>query len=219
MKNFLYKEWNLCLSPVNFIFLIFVTMMLIPNYPCYVALFYLCVSIFFIFNNGEINRDMEYSLILPITKRDIVKSRCVIVCFYEILGLLLMVPFAFISKKLIPSGNLAGIDGNVAFFGFAMIPITVFHYIFFTCFYKKAEKPGIPFLLGSIGFWVAYGILEFPIWTKDIFGVKIFLMLDSTDLNSQVKQLPILIAGLVVFIVGWIITYERASRKFERVDL
>ena len=219
MKNFLYKEWSLCLSPINFIFLSFVAMMLIPNYPCYVALFYLCLSVFFIFNNGEINEDMEYSLILPIRKKDIVKSRCIVVCSYEILGLLLMIPFAFLSKNLMPAGNLAGIDSNVAFFGLAMIPLTVFHYIFFLCFYKKAEKPGLPFFFACIGFWVTYGILEFPIWTKDIFNIKIFKLLDSTDLNSQIKQLPILVAGLIIFVVGWMITYERAAKKFESVDL
>ena len=33
-------------------------MILIPNYPCYVSFFYLCLSCFFIFNNAELNKDI-----------------------------------------------------------------------------------------------------------------------------------------------------------------
>lgn len=219
MKNFLYKEFSLCLSPINYVFLLFVGMMLIPNYPCYVSLFYLCLSVFFIFNNGEINKDMEYSLILPITKKEIVKSRCVLVFAYEIIGIILIIPFAFLSNLLMPSGNLAGIDGNVAFFGFALILLTVFHFIFFTCFYKRASKPGLPFLFGSIGFWLAYGILEFPIWTKNIFGIPFFNLLDSTDFESQIKQLPVLCICIVIYVIGWILTYKKSAQRFEKVDL
>ena len=219
MKNFLNKEIKLCLSPINYIFLVFVAMIFIPNYPCYVPLFYLCLSVFFIFNNGQINRDMEYSLILPIKKSDIVKSRCIVVCFYEIIGLILMAVFATLNNKIISISNLAGIDGNVAFFGLGLIILTVFHYIFFTSFYKKATKPGLPFLFGCIGFWLVYGILEFPIWIKNIFPFDFFVIMDSTKREDMIKQLPVLAVGIIVYIFGWIITYKKSAKRFELVDL
>ena len=219
MKNFLNKELKLCLNPINYIFLSFVAMIFIPNYPCYVPLFYLCVSVFFIFNNAQINRDMEYSLILPIKKSDIVKSRCIIVCVYELIGVILIIPLTILYSKLIPRGNLAGIDGNVAFFGLALIILTVFHYIFFTSFYKKATKPGLSFLFGSIGFWIAYPIMEFPIWFKNFVPFDYFKVMDSTASSDLVKQLPILLAGIVIYILGWIITYKKSAKRFEVVDL
>ena len=96
MKNFLEKEIKLCLSAVNYLFLAFVAMIIIPNYPCYVPFYYLCLSIFFIFNNAELNKDIQYSMVLPITKKDMVKSRCILVCVYEIAGALFTIPFAIL---------------------------------------------------------------------------------------------------------------------------
>ena len=134
MKNFLVKEIKLCLSAVNYLFLFFVAMIIIPNYPCYVPFFYLCLSIFFIFNNAELNKDIQYSMILPITKKDMVKSRCILVCVYEIAGALFTIPFAIIIKKFVPQGNQAGIDSNAAFFGFVLFLITIFIFTLFTSF-------------------------------------------------------------------------------------
>ena len=184
MKNFLEKEIKLCLSAVNYLFLAFVAMIIIPNYPCYVPFYYLCLSIFFIFNNAELNKDIQYSMVLPITKKDMVKSRCILVCVYEIVGALFTIPFAILIKKLVPQGNQAGIDSNVAFYGLVLILLTIFNFIFFTSFYKKAEKSGRPFFKASVVFWVCYLIIEFPIWTKNIFNIEFFLLLDKIDDSS-----------------------------------
>lgn len=219
MKNFLEKEIKLCLSTVNILFLFFVAMIIIPNYPCYVPFFYLCLSIFFIFNNAELNKDIQYSMILPITKKDMVKSRCILVCAYEIAGTIFTIPFAFLIKKLVLQGNMAGIDSNVAFYGLVLIVLTVFNFVFFTSFYKKCEKPGTAFMKASIFFWTLYIVLEFPIWTKDIFGIPFFQLLDKTDFASQIRQLPILIVGIAVFIFGWIFTCKKSENLFEKVDL
>ena len=96
MKNFLNKEIRLNLAPVNYLFMAFASMIIIPNYPCYVPFFYFALSVFFIFNNAELNRDIQYSMVLPITKKEIVKSRCILVFFYEIF---FMVMTVFTFKK------------------------------------------------------------------------------------------------------------------------
>ena len=219
MKNFLEKEIKLCLSAVNYLFLAFVAMIIIPNYPCYVPFYYLCFSILFIFNNAELNKDIQYSMVLPITKKDMVKSRCILVCVYEIAGALFTIPFAILIKQLVPQGNQAGIDSNVAFYGLVLILLTIFNFIFFTSFYKKAEKSGRPFFKASVAFWVCYLIIEFPIWTKNIFNIEFFQLLDKIDASSQIKQLPILFAGILVFFGGWILTYKKSASLFEKVDL
>lgn len=219
MKHFLEKEIKLCISAVNILFLLFVAMIIIPNYPCYVPFFYLCLSIFFIFNNAELNKDIQYSMILPITKKDIVKSRCILVFVYEITGIIFTIPFAFLIKKIAPQGNAAGIDSNVAFYGLVLIILTIFNFVFFTTFYKKSDKPGRAFFKASVFFWIFYLIFEFPIWTKNIFGIKFFLFLDKTDIQSQIRQLPILMTGILIFIFGWIFTYKKSASLFEKVDL
>lgn len=219
MKNYLYKELKLCISPVNYLFLAITSMILIPSYPCYVPFFYICLSIFFIFNNAELNKDIAYSMILPITKKDIVKSRCIIIAVYEIIAVIITIPFSLIMTQVWKIENLAGIDANIAFYGLNFITMTIFNFFMLTKYYKKAEKPGIAFLIGSIIYWIVYAILEFPIWCKNILNIEYIKLMDSTAWSDQIKQLPVLAFGIVVFILGWILTYKVSAKRFEKVDL
>lgn len=219
MKNFLYKEFKLCLSAVNYIFILFTAMILIPNYPYYVPFFYLCLSVFFIFNNSELNKDIPYSMILPIKKSDIVKSRCVLICVYQLIGTIFTIPFAFVLHKFIKLENNAGIECNFAFYGFVLIALAIFNFVFITSFYKKAIKPGFAFAKGAVTFWFVYLIFEFPIWLKNILPTDIFIRLDSVQKSDFVVQLPILAFGVIFYLVGWIVTFKVSSTKFEKVDL
>lgn len=219
MNKFLKKEIRLCLSPINYLFLTFCVMMMIPNYPRYVSLFYICLGTFFVFNNGEINKDIQYSLILPIKKSDMVKSRCILIFSYEVIFMILSVPFAWLSAVLNPAGNAAGIEGNVAFFGLGMISLTVFHFIMFSKFYKRAEKPGLPFLFASMGFWISFLIFEIPVYAKDIVNLPFLKILDSTAKPDQIKQIPVLAAGILIYGLGWLLTFKKSSSNFEKVDL
>lgn len=219
MKNFLNKEIKLCLAPINYVYLLFACMMVIPNYPRYVPFFFFMVSLLHLFNNAMWNKDLEYSMILPITKKDIVKSRCILVIVYQLIFIILSIPFSILFELIKPAPNAAGIEGNVAFYGLVLIVMTFFTFTFFTAYYKKATKPGVPFVKATIVFWVLFIILETPVYIKDVIDVPFFQMLDQTDKASQIQQLPILAAGIIVFIVGWILTYKVSAKRFEKVDL
>lgn len=219
MKNFLAKEVHLCLSPINYLFLLFSVMVMIPNYPVYVPFFYICLSVFFIFNTSEINRDIRYSMILPIKKSDIVKSRCILVCTYESITLILAGVLSIVRNTHSKLPNDAGIEANFAFFGFVLIVLSVFHFVFMTSFYKKAERPGFPFIKASICFWVLYAVFEFPIWTKNILPTDFFVRLDSVSPNDVIIQLPIFVFGVLFYGVFWFLTYKISAQRFEKVDL
>lgn len=49
MKNLIYKELKLDMHPTVYIYPLFATMLLIPNYPLHTAFIYTCMSAFFIF--------------------------------------------------------------------------------------------------------------------------------------------------------------------------
>lgn len=219
MKNFLYKEIKFCLVPINYLFLLFSTMICIPNYPRYIPFFYFCLSIFFVFSYAELNKDITYSMILPIQKKEIVKSRCILIFVYEFVGILLTIPFALLGNKIMPNGNQAGIDGNFAFYGLALICITVFNFMFFTSFYKRGEKPEKAFRMASIVFWILFIIFEFPFWLNHVLKYDLINRFDSTKSEDLFFQLPILFFGIIFFIVGWFLTYKKASQSFEKVDL
>lgn len=219
MKNFLYKEIKLCLSPVNYLFLFFTAMIIIPNYPCYVPFFYLCLSVFFIFNNAEINKDIAFSMILPIRKKDMVKSRCILICFYQVIGILFTIPFAFLMHRVLKLENQAGIECNFAFYGFAMIVLSIFNFVFLTSFYKKADKVGFPFVKAVIAFWLLYFLFELPIFLKNQLPSDFFIRLDSLAKEDIIIQIPFLILGILIYFGMWIITYRVSANRFEKVDL
>lgn len=219
MNNFLRKEIKLCLSPINYVFLSFAFMMIVPNYPSYVAFFYIGLSCFFIFNNGLINKDIQYSMVLPITKSDIVKSRCILIAAYEVIFFILTIPFSILRVTVVGLENKAGIEANVAFYGFCMIMMTVYHFVFFTNYYKKANKPGLPLLLAELSLIAVYFLVEVPVWVGQATKNEFLLMLDSVEPSDLLKQLPILAVGLVIYVLGWLATYKKSAKIFEKVDL
>lgn len=227
MKNLLKKEISLCLAPVNFLFFAFALMMLIPNYPVYVQFFYISLSIFFIFKNADQNRDIEYSIMLPIKKRDVVKARCLLIYSYEIVYLLITIPFAFLFHRVVPAGenaewfglNAAGIDINFAAYGFALIALTLFRFVYVTGFYKTADKAERSFLKASVVFWICYILFELPLWIGAGLHLPYVKVLDSAAPENLLRQLPILAAGIAVYVAGMIGTYKVSAARFEKVDL
>lgn len=219
MKNLLLKEFKLCFSVVNYIFLLFALMLLIPNYPCYVSFLYLVLNCFLLFKNTDLNKDLQYSLILPIKKSDIVKARCFSIGLYEIIFILLSIPFAILNIKLFPWGNNAGIIPNFAFYGFVLIMISVCHYIFFTIYYKKAEKHDKAFFITLLFYIILFFIFELPVWIIYYGNLQELNFLVKSDFISLLKQLPILIFGIIFYILGWILTYKVSAKRFDKVNL
>lgn len=219
MKNLLLKEFKLCILPINYIFLTFAVILIIPSYPCYVSFFYLLLNTFWIFKNGDLNKDLQYSLILPIRKSDIVKARIMSVAIYEIVFFILSIPFAILNHKLVPQGNNAGINSNFAFYGLVMIVLTISRYFFFTIYYKKAEKHERALLISFVIFFILYFIFECPVWMIKKGNLQSLSFIDKFDLASLIKQLPILITGIIVYFLGWILTYKVSAKKFEQVNL
>ena len=94
MKNLVYKEFRLAAHPTNYTFLSFAFMLLIPNYPYIVSFFYTTLGIFFMCLSSRENHDLEYSLNLPVRKRDLVGARILTVCIFELLTIVATIPFA-----------------------------------------------------------------------------------------------------------------------------
>ena len=54
---------------------------------------------------------------------------------------------------------------------------------------------------------------------KTVINKPFITMLDNSDKASQIMQLPVLAAGIVIFILSWILTYKVSANRFEKVDL
>ncbi|MBR6321589.1 MAG: ABC-2 transporter permease, partial [Lachnospiraceae bacterium] len=82
------KEVRLAQSILTPVFLVGTAMTLIPNYPVLIGCFWVCLGIFYSFQNMREQNDILYSILLPIAKRDIVSAKYRFVCFYEGLAFL-----------------------------------------------------------------------------------------------------------------------------------
>jgi hypothetical protein len=216
MKNLLYKEFKLAAHPTTYIFLAFCAMMLIPSYPYYVQFLYVCMSIFLIFLTGRENKDVFYTVMLPVRKRDVVKARCLMIGIIELVQIAISIPFAILSIRIIPGGsNLAGIDANLALYGFIFGLFTVFNVIFIPVFYKTAHKAGAAFLCAGIAVLLYYMAVESLVWIPSPAST----FLNTIDPVMMLQHLPILVGGIAIWILGMILAYKKAAASFEKVDL
>ena len=217
MKNLLYKEWKLARHPVVLIFPLFALMLLIPAYPYYVAFIYTCLEVFFIFLQGRETRDVFYTVTLPVAKRDVVKARVLFVVCIQLFQILISVPFAFLGRAINPNpgGNPVGIESNVAFFGFIFLMFGLFNLLFFPRFYKDGYSCGTGLLVaGSV---TAVYILVLEVAVQAVPALKAFL--DVADGPSQLRQLPILLAGMALYGLMTLGACKKSAKRFELVDL
>ena len=74
MGKLMKKELKLAMHPTAPMFLALSAMLLIPNYPYYVIFFYTSLAVFFICLTGRENHDIFFTMLLPVSKKDVVKA-------------------------------------------------------------------------------------------------------------------------------------------------
>lgn len=142
MMTLLYKEIRLAAHPSLFLFLGMGALTLVPAYPYGVVFFFGCLGIFQTFINARENKDAFFTAALPVNKRDVVRAKCQLLAAAQLGQLLLTVPFALLRVVLLPNGNPAGIEANVAYFGCGLLIYAAFNAVFLISFYKTAYKAG-----------------------------------------------------------------------------
>jgi hypothetical protein len=215
MKELLIKEMKLALHPTAIIFLSFVAMVMIPNYPYEVNYFYTTLGIFFICLNGRENKDIYYSMLLPIRKKDIVKARFGLICGIELLQLLLTVPFVLLKTMICPLPNQVGMDANVAFFGIGFLLFGIFNFTFLTSYYKDVNQVGRAYGISSILIFV-YMAIEIVL----VHAVP-FLRdyADTMDPQYMGSKVIVLLVGCLLYAILTFMAYQKSVKMFESFDL
>lgn len=213
MSELLYKELRLAAHPSLYIFMCMGALLLIPAYPYGVVFFFGCLGLFQSFMFDRETRDVFYTALLPRPKRDVVKGKLLLAVFAQLVQLTLSLPFAFLRTLYLPDGNPVGMEPNAAWYGFGLMVYGIFNLVFFTQFYKTAYKAGTSFLIAliptTLGIIAIEASVHFP-------GLG---WLDGMDGAALLRQLPILLAGIVVYAAANALAYRIGARRFERVDL
>ena len=214
MKTLLYKQIRLACHPMTPVFCLSGIMLLIPNYPYSVAFFYVTLGLFFTFLNMREQKDIYYSALLPLRKRDTVRAAVAFTVLVELLSVVITALFCLLSVKLQPGkDNAVGMDANLMLLGAGFVLYGVFNLVFFVCLYRSGYKVGAAYLKANLALWpmmlLAEALPHFPS----------LLWLNRVDTQANLRQIPILLFGIAVFAVLTILAYRRSARLYERVDL
>ena len=188
-----------------------------PSYPYYVSFFYLMLGIFLTFKTNRAENDIFYSALLPVRKGDVVRARVLTVALLELANILIAIPFAVISAKINPAGgNNAGIEPNVAFFGLSFLMYGGFNLIFFPVFYKTGRSEGKAFLWGGV-FTFLYIIAAESL--AQYIPSPVSAYLDTLEKSAQLRQLPVLFAGIILWAAFTLLSAKISAERFEKVNL
>lgn len=213
MFDLLYKELRLAAHPSMYIFLFMGALVLIPAYPYGVVFFFGMLGIFQSMMYGRETRDIYFTALLPLPKRDAVKAKLLLAAFAQLVELAVSLPFAFLRTLYLSQGNPVGMEANAAFYGIGLMIFGVFNLVFFPQFFKTAYKAGTAFLIAmvpaTLGIIAMEALVHFP-------GLA---WLDGIDGASLARQVPILLAGAVAYAVTWVLAYQISVKRFEKVNL
>ncbi len=217
MRTCLYKEMTLSASPLSYLFLTFSAMTLLPGYPILMGAFFISFGVFQTFQTCRENNDILYSALLPIEKRDVVRSKYAFALFIEGAGFVLMCLFTLLRMTVLCDvtayRNNALMTANPMFLGFSLLIFGLFNAVFIGGFFKTAHYFAKPFILFITVSLLTVGIAETLHHIPGLAAVNTF------GFESPAVQLPCLAAGAVAFILLTTLSEKRAIAHFEKIDL
>lgn len=211
----LYKEARLFVTPTYFLTGALTLFNLIPNYPMVIGAAYFMLAVFIAFSESVTNRDHEFTIGLPVSRKHLVRARCASVVVLELTHLAVLAVVAFFSALITPEGNALGMDGNYAFFGMVLVSTGLFNLVFLPGCFRAGGRAAWPGVLAAFMFFGSYGIFELSV--RLIPGASDTLdTLDRTDVGAQ---LLVLVLGLAFYLGLTVVSYRVSVSWFNRVDL
>ena len=216
MKKLLYKEMKLSANPLSYWFIAFSAMTMIPRYPILVGSFFICLGIFYTYQQVREYDDITYTVMLPVRKKDVVSAKYLFVLFIELMAFVLCALLTIIRMKFL--GNAAPyvtnplMNANAAYLGYLLAVFASFNGIFLAGFFKTAYKIGKPFILfcvvGSIIIFMGEVLHHIP-------GLESL----NDPANLSIPQVVILLIGIAMFKLCTWFFYQKALKDFEEINL
>ena len=217
MNNLLRKEMRLSASILSYLFIPFGLMFLLPGYPILCSAFFVSLGLFQSFQSAREANDIVFSALLPVAKRDVVKGKYLFVCLIEACALVLMavcvvLRMTVFSSSLIYRSN-ALMNANGFALGTAFVIFGLFNLIFVGGFFKTAYKFARPF----VGFIIAAFLAVFL--AEALHHIPGLERLNAFGTDHMALQMILLAGGIVVYLLMTFLSFRKACRDFERIDL
>lgn len=217
MRNLLIKELKLSTMVLTYIFLIFALMTFIPGYPILCGAFFFCLGIFQSYQTSRENNDILYSVLLPVSKGDVVKAKYLAAAVLQMMMLILcavctVVRMVFMSDAGVYESN-ALMAANLVYPAFVLVIFAAFNLIFIGGFFKTAYKMGKYFVVFIIVNFVIIAIAEA---LHHLPGLE---WLDTLDFSYAGGQIAILVIGAAIYAAVTMISCRISQNRFEKIDL
>lgn len=221
MKNLLYKEIKLNTSIQIVIGLLMSTLIFIPSWPSLVSFYYPLSMLFVILPLSLQNQDMLFTGLLPIKKRDIVKGKIMYIMTYEILTILISIPFALLRLFLIQptmeeTKLYTDLGINFALYGIVLIVYAFFNLIYIPWFYKRMDKR---LICNIVSFVLTALLLTIFMVIFLVFEPVSNFLNDFSNIYGILTQIGVLLFGIVCFALSILFSIKKGGKNFEKVDL
>lgn len=217
MRNIMLKEMKLSASPLSYFFILFSLMFFLPGYPVLCGAFFTTLGIYQGFLYAREANDIEFSVLLPVSKQDVVKGKYLFVCFIESCSLALMLAVILIRMTVLSDSAVyranALMNANLFSAGCALVAFGLFNVIFLGGFFRTAYNMGKPFIIYIIAVFLVITLFEA---LHHIPGLE---ALNAFGFEHIGLQLVLLIAGFTAFAVMTLLSFKSACARFERIDL
>ena len=216
MQKLLYKEFNLSIHKFYFV-IPFLTgiLFLIPQWPFFIALMYFFfISVPNILSSYNSQNDYAFTIMMPVGKSDIVKSKILAFMTLEMLHLIAGVLFALLHNMLYNIDNFM-MELNVAFFGIAFTMFGLFNILMFPMYFKTAYNFGLPTIISC----TIVAVYIFGIEMLVILNEKAAYYLEGTSPESRITQYAVLVAGILIFLLLSYISAVISAKRFEKINI
>ena len=217
MKNLLIKELRLAASPLSYFFIASALLSFIPGYPILLGAFFTTLGIFYSFQTTRENNDIAYSLLLPVAKSDVVRSKfaftvCIELCSFCVMAAVTLIRMTVMKDAPAYVSN-ALMCANLTFLGFALLIFGLFNLCFVRGFFRTAWYFGKPFILYCVVSMLVIGIAE------TLHHLPGLGELNAFGFDHVGPQAAVFAAGLAAFALLTCAAVRGSVRSFEKTDL
>ncbi len=214
MKALIKRELTLNWKWYNYAFFAMPLLLLIPNYPLCVGMLYFLFFVTTLFPSFGANREYEFLMTLPVSRKQIVAVRFFDVVFGQTGTILVAIPLLILDALFVkPNGNTL-CDPNLTFVGITCIEYGVFLLIFFPLYFKNLKMTN-PLLLALLGYTMTTALFETLIQVIQ----PVRAVLDSLDPACLLLQIPVLVFGVLFYIFSMVTAYKKSVKVFDSYNL
>lgn len=217
MRNLLIKELKLSTITLTYLFLGFALMTFIPGYPILCGAFFFCLGLFQSYQASREANDIMYSVLLPVSKRDVVKGKYLAAAALQMAAFLLcavctIVRMIFLSDAGVYEANVM-MAANLVYLAFVLLIFAVFNCIFIGGFFKTAYAIGKPFVIFIVINFIIITIAEA---LHHLPGLD---WIDTLDFSYAGGQVIILTAAAIIYTAATVASCRISQNRFEKIDL